>query len=136
MSQPPKRLPSPDVAGTTNPTKKRSRKDPVNNSGQADDVVRSTSVRVKMNTGRISMRKLKGTARDSQKLSQNDPGTIPAAPDVAHRQGRRLLSPSIWISLTPLQGVHGTILLHPLTSTMTKVSPPKLPLLRCSDTSS
>lgn len=101
MSQPPKRLLSPDATGTTDPrpTKKRSRKRLVTTSSQADDVVRAVSVRVKTNTGRVSMRKLKGTTRDSQKSDQDNPGAIPAAADVTHLQGGCWQAPFVPFSL-------------------------------------
>lgn len=69
--------------------KKRSRKHLASDSSHVGDVVNATSVRVKTSSGRVSMRKLKGTARGSQKSSQVGPSTIQAAPGVADLQGRQ-----------------------------------------------
>lgn len=86
MSQPPKRLPSPDVAGNMDPRplRKRSRKHLVHS--EADDVVRATSIRVKTNTGRVSMRRLKGTTRDVQNADHPGLSTVSAAPGLTGKR--------------------------------------------------
>jgi hypothetical protein len=92
MSHTPKRQPSPDEASSsidTRPTKKRSRKrlavaasDPTH----AGAKIRTTSVRVKTNTGHVSVRKTKSTLRDLR------PDATPATADVAPLEGKKTLS--------------------------------------------
>lgn len=74
MSQTPKRQPSPDgdSSGSLDPrpTKKRPQvhRRLVNDSGPVHNMIPSTSVRVKTDSGRVSFRKTRGSLRESQQV--------------------------------------------------------------------
>lgn len=90
MSQTPKRQLSPDADGSSSidhrPTRKRSRKHLANDPNQTGNRISATSVRVKTNTGRVSVRKTKAVIPDSRV------GSTPAAPDVEPAESESLPS--------------------------------------------
>jgi hypothetical protein len=87
MSLTPKRQQSPDDASGSidrGPTKKRPRKRLVNDPTHAGSKIRTTSVRVKTNTGHVSVRKTKSVLHGPR------PDATPATTDVAPLEGKTL----------------------------------------------